>query len=62
MYYIEEPVKWRSLKKYPCKRGKGEHKPEFVNHRAIKISDHTFNFYNYKCSMCGKIIIKDEKI
>ncbi len=56
----DDKVKWHSIKKYPCKRLKGEHRLELVDERHFKISKYTFNFFTYRCKACSKKIIKDK--
>lgn len=54
----EEKVKWRSLKKYPCKKGKGEHEylQAQIKHNMVRY------IYRTKNGVCdsGEIIKKDD--
>lgn len=59
MYNVEEHVKWKSIKKYPCKKGKGEHKFELHEtippYEFLKGCPPLYHYtYIYKCSVCGK--------
>ncbi len=58
----DDKVKWPSIKKYPCKRLKGEHELEFVSEDHFKMSKYTLDFFTYRCKACGKKIIKDKKL
>lgn len=58
----DDTVKWPSLKKYPCKKLKGDHDFELdqvwspSSHYLVGFVEKLFGcaLYHYKCSACGK--------
>ena len=51
-YLEEDKVKARPIKKYPCKRLKGEHDFVLVEEEEVKWMNSIFK--KYECSGCGK--------
>lgn len=49
-------VKWRSIRKYPCKVNKGEHEYDFLTSSAFSLggSDKVYVFLEYYCLDCKK--------